>query len=224
MMTATQELPTEYVPRKLEEFYGPAKEVAKRIQKSAAMCMPRGSAASHLLVGPSGSGKSALAAFALEAFNVSQWNRHEVFGSDLSKEVVQELAFGMKLSNLYGGYRAYWFDEIDRCTKDARDRLLEIVGEKQPKETLIVATSNLSITEFDALEKTEDAKGRFSSRFQCHHVPGPTAEDIVALLVRWLPEKDAQNLARTAAMAEDGSQMPVNVRAVLRDCTTMLQQ
>ena len=74
-------LPTEYVPRALEEFFGPARTIALRIQKSAEMCIPRGAPASHLFVGPSGSGKTALARFTLEQFSVSKWNRHEVFGA-----------------------------------------------------------------------------------------------------------------------------------------------
>lgn len=217
-------LPTEYVPRTINDFYGPARIIAQRLVNSAKMTMPRKAPASHLLVGPSGSGKSALASFALDTFEIAKWNRHEIFGSDLTKEGVQEISFNMRLSNLYGGYRAWFFDEIDKCTKEARDRLLEVVGERQPKETLIIATSNLSIAEFDAMEKNQDARGRFSSRFQVSVVPGPTAADVVALLKRWLPERQAQQIAEVAELADDGrTKQPINVRALLKDVLTVMQ-
>ncbi len=219
-------LPTEYAPQIVADFIGPAQLVARRIVKAAEMCAPRCAPAAYIFVGPSGSGKSALAAFTLTQFAVSQWNLNEVFGADLTKEVVREIANSMHLTNLYCGYRGYWFDEIDKATKEARDRLLEIVGDrKQPRETVIVATSNLSIEEFDDLERTVDAKGRFSSRFQVFEVGQPTAEDAVPLVKTWLAEPDAVALCRHASIGPNGKPgHPVNVRALLKDTLSWLQR
>ena len=98
-------------------------------------------------------------------------------------------------------------------------------GEKQARETLIVATSNLSLDEFDALEKTADARGRLTSRFQAHEVCGPSHEDIIPLLSIWLPPEQAKQLAICGATGANGKpDQPINVRAILKDAMTWLQQ
>lgn len=217
-------LPTEYVPRSIDEFYGEARNVARRLMRSAEMCMVRNAPASHLFVGSSGSGKTALMQFALTAFAINPWNVHRWMGKDVTIDSAREIVFSTRLTSLYPGYRAWCIDEIDTATPDARARLLEIIGEaSQPRGTVILATSNMPIEDFDKLEKYADARGRLSSRFQVHAVPGPCAEDVVALLLKWLPEKKAKELADTAGHDEKGRRIPVNCRAVLKDCLTVLQ-
>jgi replication-associated recombination protein RarA len=218
-------LPTEYHPKEVSDFFGPARAIAQRIMNSKNMCVPRKAAAAHLFLGDSGIGKTALATFTLEQYGVSQWNLCEIFGADLTVDRVREVSAQMKLSNMFGGYRGYFFDEIDRCTNEARNRLLEIVGDqRQPKETIIVATSNLSSEEFDALEKTPGARGCLTSRFQVHSVKGPMATEIEPLLGIWLPPDDARNLALLSGTGANGKpDQPINVRGALRDAITMMQ-
>jgi DNA replication protein DnaC len=227
MITATQIelLPTEYKPRVVNDFVGPARDVARRLTNSAKMCLPKNSPASHLLVGPSGSGKTGLAQFALDLFGVQQWTITEVFGSDLTIDVARDIAADMRMTNIFGGYRGVFIDEIDKCTKEARDRLLGIVGEYQPKSTLIIATSNLSLKLFDDLEKTKDMRGRFSSRWQCHEVPCPTVDEAVPLLMRWVEGKIAHEIATLAATDENGKfTNAVNMRAALKDVASWMQR
>ena len=223
-ITTTSILPTDYCPQTIDQFFGPARVVAKRLAASAAMCRPTGSPAAHLMVGPSGTGKTALAHYALDAFEVHPWNRTIIFGADLTKEYVQEIAYSMRLTSMYPGYRAWLFDEIDKATKEARDRLLEVVGDRQqPRQSVILATSNLTVKEIDALEKSEGAKGRFTGRFQVHEVLGPNAVEITPLLTQWLPPELAAQYAAMSAVNEDQQTIPINCRALLKDVMTYLE-
>jgi len=222
----TQCLPTDYTPVEIDDFVGPARITAQRMANSAAQCLPLGAPAAHLIVGPSGSGKTALAHFALRRFAVNQWNLSEVFGSDLTKEVAQDLAASFRMTNVFGGYRAILVDEFDKSTKEARDRFLGIVGDRvQPKQSLILATSNLSLEEFDAMEKSADARGRLSSRFQVHEVRCPKPDEVLPLAKIWLAEPDANVICEHAGISPNGRKnQPINVRALLKDILTFQQR
>lgn len=218
-------IPTDYFPQKIDDFYGPARDVAKRVANSAALCKQSGAPAAHLFVGPSGSGKTSLALFAFDEFAVVKWNRSEIFGVDISVDRVREMAFDMRLSNVFGGFRGYLLDEVDRCTSDARNRLLQILGDRiQPRSTVILATSNLSLEEIDAMEKCKDARGRFSSRWQVHQVDAPTAEDCIPMARMWVPEDAASDICITSATLPDGRRGGINVRALTKDLTSYLQK
>ncbi len=224
MTITTQTLPTEYNPTEVDHFIGPAKITAGRIVKCATMCKPLNAAVALLFVGPSGSGKTTLAKFAMAQFLECKWNLSEYFGSDLSVEVVREISTSMRLTSMYPGYRGFLLDEIDRCTKDARDRLLEVVGEqRQAKGTIIVATSNLSVEEFDQQEKSRDARGRLSSRFQVHQVNSPTAAQLIPLISQWLPEEQAKTIATQLGTGPTGKQEGINVRSAMKDVLTVMQ-
>jgi len=218
-------LPTEYRPKALDEFYGPARIAARRITNSARMCLPSNAPAAHLIVGKTGVGKTAIATFAMEAFGVQPWCLTEVFGADMTLERAKEIWWDMQSTNLFGGYRGWLFDEFDKCTPGARDRCLQYVGEqRQPRNTVIIATSNMSLAEFDALEKIEGARGRLTSRFQVHELEGPNAVEAAALAARWIDAESARNIANLAATDGEGKASPVNVRSLLKDITTHLQQ
>lgn len=222
-MTTIDLLPTEYHPTSIDEFYGPARSVARKIAKSAELCLPRRAPAAHLFVGPSGSGKTALANFTLDCYKVVKWNRTEYIGKDITVDAAREISRSMRLTSIYPGFRGLFLDEIDACTKEARERLLEFIGEaKQPRNSVIVATSNMPVDEFDALEKVSDARGRFTSRFQVWHVPGPSADDMVPLVSKWLPEERARLACNTAGTDSMGKMSVINVRALMKDITSLM--
>ena len=222
----TDILPTEYIPLTVEDFFGPAREVAKSVMKHAEVCRKRNAPAAYLFLGPSGTGKTALALWTIRtAYEINSWNIHDCFGGDLTVDRVREIAVSMHLTSLYPGFRAFFFDELDKCSQEARARLLELVGDrKQPKGTIIVATSNLTADEFDRLEKSEGAKGRLTSRFSLYDVVGPTAPEAAPLLAKWLPTDQADKAAIMAATGIDGSLGRINVRAVLRDIERMITE
>ena len=217
-------LPTQYTPKTIDAFFGPARRIAQCLKKSAEMCGKTGAPASHLLVGPSGSGKSALARFCIEQFGAQPWTTTEAFGASLDMEMAESIAAEMRMSSLFEGYRAYFFDEIDNATKSARDHALKFIGEGQPKRTLVIATSNLTPEAFDALERTTDERGCFTSRFQVWQVACPKADELTPLIECWLPPDRAREVCAMAGTGPNGKPtLPINVRGILRDVTSVLQ-
>lgn len=223
-MSTHHELPTEYAPVEIADFVGPARRVAERLQNSAAMCLPRGAPASHLLIGPSGSGKSALVQFTLRAFGVPNYHLTKIFGKDASIDSMRAIAADLRTRSILPGYRGIWLEEFGESTKDARDRALEFCGDYQPRETLVIATANLTIEEFEAMEKG-DARGRLGSRFQIHVVECPQAADAVPLVKIWLSSPDAISICEHASIGPDGKKgHPINMRSLLKDTLSWMQR
>jgi replication-associated recombination protein RarA len=212
-------LPIEYSPQTPEEFVGPARNVARQIEKIAATCMPRGVSAALLFTGPSGVGKSCLAKFTMKVFEVPKWNLTMFNGIDLTVDAVRALSDSLQLTSMFPGYRGVIIDESDLWKKDGQGRFLTVADKLQElKNIIIAATCNSHLSEIEE---------RCQRRFQIFTVDGPTAAELEPLARIWCPdEAEARKLCTIAAMDENDARKTrrVNVGAFMKDLTSWTQR
>lgn len=209
------EIPTKFKPQVVGDFVGPAHRIAVHIAGMAMLALKSRDPACILLFGEPGVCKSQLARFAMDQFQVPKFNQSKMTGLDISVDYVREMCNQMQYVDM--AFRGYWMDEIDTMKRDAQVRWLTM-SDDVPPGNLIVATCNSHI---DQLEP------RFVRRFQTFEVVGPTADEIIPLLSRWLTTAEAGNLARMHAADAGGGYDPkkrLNAGAILADVKTILEK
>lgn len=211
-------LPIEYRPTTVDEFVGPARAVARQIEKAAATCLPRGVSCAFLFTGDPGVGKSALARFVMKVFEVPKWNLTTFNGIDMTVDAVRQLSDSLQLTSMFPGYRGVIIDESDLWKRDGQGRFLTVADKLQElKNIVIAATCNSHLDEIEE---------RCQRRFQIFTVKGPTATEIEPLVRQWINDPEsAQKLCAIAAQDDDNPRMvrPINVGAFMKDLTTVLQ-
>jgi hypothetical protein len=122
-------------------------------------------------------------------------------GAEVDKELINELAMQLPYRDLYGDYKAIWFEECDLMSLPAQGRALTYLDDlNESTGTVLLCTSNCQLKDFEP---------RFSSRFNVFELQPPTAQEIETLLGRWL--KTPQAIIEIARLSAG------NVRAALKD-------
>ena len=93
------------------------------------------------------------------------------------------------------------------------------ITEDVKKKTLQAKDKALEVKK-GALEKTADERGCFTSRFQVWQVDCPKAADLVPLVAKWLPEKEAINICDQAGGGK--AKLSINVRGLLHDVKSIM--
>lgn len=197
--------PIDYKPRRIQDFIGPARDVARTLSRIAKRSLPSCAPVKVLILGDPGVGKSALADYLLEQLGVNQkWSVAKLSGAQVRLEEIEEWAGRLHYRDLFSPYKFLRIEEMDRASHTARARLLTVLDDL-PNHVGIICTSNKEITEIEP---------RFPSRFQNFTVKAPAAEEIRTLLKRWpLRENDLNQLSEFCCG---------NVRRALFDAQTIL--
>jgi replication-associated recombination protein RarA len=201
-------LPSLWKPRSVEDFIGPAQEIAEELRAMVDNAVASSYAPVKILLnGNPGIGKSALAEFLLGLMNAHpKWSTHKYNGTEVKLEQVSELSQRCAYKDMYSDYRVFWIEEADKIPSAAQVRFLTLLDDL-PTGNAVLCTSNCSVDQFEE---------RFQTRFQIFEVEPPTIQQVAALLGRWLPDR---RQAFDIANATRG-----NVRAALLDATAALQK
>ncbi len=169
-------LPSLYIPTKLEDFIGPAADIARLMQRAVSDATAAGNAPLKVLFnGDPGVGKSALAKYLMTLLGCHpKWSVKKYSGTDVDIECVREIAIDLHYKDLYSAYRLIWIEEADAISAAAQTRFLTLLDDL-PNGSAVVATSNC---------KTEDFKKRFQTRFKIYEVEAPQPHEIAGLLRR----------------------------------------
>jgi replication-associated recombination protein RarA len=199
-------LPTEYKPKKLADFIGPARRCAELLDRAIALAKPTGAPIKFLINGKPGVGKSSLAEYFQQQLGVTKWSTRKLNGTEVKCEVVDEMSASMAYKDMFGGYRLIWIDEADKIPSLAQVRILSFLDDL-PRYAAVVCTSNCKLSEFEP---------RFQTRFQPLEIEGPTGEELFEFLKQFLPDTHHATLKGIATFACG------NVRAALLDCQNAL--
>lgn len=167
-------LPSDYKPSSVEDFIGPAKAHAKLLAAFIATAKPSGKPIKILALGKPGLGKSALSSFLCTLLTKERWNISRLNGKQLDIGQMEQLAFDLRLTSMYPGYRIVQIEEIDRMSRDAQVRALTVLDDL-PKQTAVIGTSNCEVGEFEE---------RFQRRFKVAELAPPKSEEIQKLLLK----------------------------------------
>jgi len=195
------QLPSEYKPRKLEDFIGPAQRTARLMMNLGNHARENNnSSIKFLLNGEPGVGKSALAEFfACHMGCVEKHSRIKYNGTKVNVEVVDDIGRQLAYRSLYGDYNYVWIDEADKIPQVAQVRLLTLLDDLGDG-CAVVCTSNCKLKDFEE---------RFQTRFRVLEVEAPQPHELQSLLARFLTnEKTITRIAQFACG---------NVRAALLD-------
>ncbi|MBI4659731.1 MAG: AAA family ATPase [Verrucomicrobia bacterium] len=154
--------PVEFKPKTIEDFCGPARQVAGLLQKMIHQRAPQGIPMRVLLKGDAGVGKSSLAQWfvnqiAPDPFAVKFFN-----GTEVTMERVSELIADLSYRPMGGGYRCVWIDEADGIPTTAHKRFLSYMDRlKNTKHSAIVTNrwNNLK-NDFRPVSNRSRSKGR----------------------------------------------------------------
>jgi len=200
-MTAS---PLSYKPAAPDDLIGQSRTIAKKLIRKADKTMNNGRHPMKILLyGVPGIGKTSIAQMLAAELTDSKWSIEETNGKLVTIETVKgwmrELAYG----SLFGDWMVKIVNELDRCSRDAQDLLLEYM-DKLPPGRAFIGTSNLDL---------EQLTERFQTRFQSIKLPAPDSDEIRGFLMqRWeVPEP----VASMIAVGCGG-----NVRAALADLET----
>lgn len=202
--------PKSFRPQSAEDFIGPAALMANIIEGTATEFKNSKEPAMFLFYGAPGCAKTQLAKHMLRCFNVGKWNLKDYAGADLDIEKVRDFANELHMTSMFPGYRGMLVDEVDMMPQKAQGRFLKVCDDV-PEDMVLVVTCNSDI---------EDLEPRFQSRFQTFEIEGPTGNDVIPLLEKWLNPQQARQLVEGAT--EGVLNKRVDVRALLNDATTML--
>ena len=159
----------------------------------------------YLFNGRPGLGKSALVAWLQQLLGCNKWNTIKLNGTQCKVETIEEIARQLACTCLFGNWRMLWIDEADAIPPVAQVRFLTLLDDL-PRGIAVACNSNC---------KHRDFEDRFQTRFQAFEIAPPTAEEIIALLRRYLPDEPEVVNAATFA---DG-----NVRQALLDAKGLVQ-
>jgi DNA polymerase III delta prime subunit len=155
-----------------------------------------------LINGRPGIGKSALSRWLIhDLLGCGKFSVLRKNGSEVDKELINDLAGQLPYRDLYGPYKAIWFEECDLMSLPAQGRMLTYLDDlNECPGTVLLCTSNCQLKDFEP---------RFSSRFNVFELQPPAMEEIQALLARFL--KHPQAILEIARLSAG------NVRAALKD-------
>lgn len=209
--------PTYFSPQTLEDFCGPARQVGQLLLQMSA----RGGTHRILLKGEPGTGKSSLAKWfarhlACQGCGPSgeDWNIMEMNGTKVGVDAVDQMHQHIQYASQ--GCRVVLIDEADAIPVIAQTRMLSFLdhvkaigARSKPgcNTVAVLATSNL---DFDKFQE------RMQTRFKPLPVLGPSQEELVAFMRRFIPP------GRFIPVEEIAKNVGGNVRAALDDLDTAL--
>lgn len=200
-------LPSKFIPHTAADFIGTgdfgAGTAAQEIESLVANSRANGHASFAILLnGRPGIGKSALSRWLIQdLLAVDRFCIHRKNGTEIDKEVVNELATKLPYRAMYGEYNAIQFEECDLMSLAAQGRMLTYLDDlNESVGTVLLCTSNCQLKDFEP---------RFSSRFNVFELQPPTSGEIATFLGKWINHP--------AACAEIARLANGNVRQALKD-------
>ncbi len=115
-------LPSIYSPQKPDDFDGPARDLARLVDKILALATPNQDPIKLFWYGKPGLGKSALADYTMARLGVNKWHTTKFNGTQLKIEAVEEVAKTLHYRELFGQYRVVRIDEVDKVPNVAQVR------------------------------------------------------------------------------------------------------
>jgi replication-associated recombination protein RarA len=209
-----------FVPRTLDDFIGRhmierqngdtwigARLIAELLAQGVQLSnLNRRSPLKYLFNGRPGLGKSALVAYLQHLLGCNKWTTIKLNGTECKVEMIHEIVPQLGGTSLFGDWRLLWIDEADAIPPVAQVRFLTLLDDL-PRGVAVACTSNCKLRDFEE---------RFQTRFQAFEIAPPTAEEIISLLRRYLPDEPEVVNAATFA---DG-----NVRQALLDAKGLVQR
>lgn len=209
-----------FIPRTLDDFIGRqmierqsgdtwigARLIAELLAQGVQLAKAnQRSPLKYLFNGRPGLGKSALVAYLQQLLGCNRWNTIKLNGTQCKVETIQEISQQLAHTSLFGEWRLLWIDEADAIPPVAQVRFLTLLDDL-PRGIAVACTSNCKLRDFEE---------RFQTRFQAFEIAPPTAEEIVTLLRRYLP--DEPEVVNAATFAEG------NVRQALLDAKGLVQR
>jgi|CZKV01.1.fsa_nt_gi replication-associated recombination protein RarA len=198
--------PLTYNPQTPADFIGEARNIAGLLVQMVADSRANKLTPLKLLFnGPPGTGKSALVAFLQTTAGIHpKWSTTKTNGTKVNMEAIQEMEDGMHYRDLYGDYKLFWIDEVDKMGPTQQCRFLSTLDD-MPGGVIVACTSNCKVKDFEP---------RFQSRFQLLEVPAVHAAQIETLLARFL---DGTTAHGAAAIKQIATFACGNVRQALLD-------
>jgi replication-associated recombination protein RarA len=198
--------PTQYKPRRPDEFIGPAKDLAMVLERIAKRSARTNEPVKVVIRGEPGIGKSALVDNLIEQLGANQWTTTKLNGTQLNVDKIDEWASRLCLREIYGKFRVLRIEEVDKVNAFVQARMLTLLDDL-PENVAVICTSNKELKDFDP---------RFQSRFQVFSLKAPGAEEIKWLLKKFgLRKDDANRIAQFACG---------NVRLALFDAQSALDE
>jgi replication-associated recombination protein RarA len=200
-------LPSQFKPKCPNDFVGPARVHALRLQRAVQDAKANGNAPMRILInGDPGVGKSALAGFFISQLACdAKWSVQKYNGTQVKIEKAEEIAQSLCYKDIFGNYRVVWIEEADTIPQVAQVRFLTL-SDDLPSGVAIICTSNCTLAEFVK---------RFQSRFKVYEVEAPQPHEISGLLRRFISHEPT--ITAIAASCNG------DVRAALNDAENFLQ-
>ena len=195
--------PDTYIPLHPADFVGPSARLAAILQRKTIEARRNPRAVKVLVVGPPGNGKTAIVNMAASLMAGHATQIESVNGRNVDVELVRRWMREAQYCGMAGGMVVKVVNELDTATPAAQDLLLTYLDEL-PAHVAFLATSNLNLS---ALAE------RFQTRLQQFRLAVPSANEIAALLERWVDPATALAIATRAKG---------NVRAALLDTQSIL--
>lgn len=212
----TQRANGSFTPRSVADFIGTdstktgigARLAAEEITRAVTLAKQCGHAPLKFLFnGAPGVGKSALVRYLQHLVGCDRFSTTKKNGTQIKIELVEELAGKLGLTSLFGDYQMLWIDEAEpgAMSNTAQIRLLSLLDDL-PNGWVFACTSNCKLSDFEP---------RFQTRFHAIEICPPSAQEIMALLGRFVD--DANAVANIATFACG------NVRQALLDAQRAVQ-
>ena len=188
-------LPSSYHPTQPTAFIGPARATALYCQQLARQVLANGKDPFRtIFCDPPGVGKSKLANYLAGLLGSSQWNTTKLCGTQATVDQVEGLARQFHLTDLFGGYRLLWLEEIDSMPPVARSRMLMLCDD-MPSGWALIGTSNLTPAKFKEMHPPTQRRYTFLE------VAPPTGDEIFAFLLQHWPGVPAASVRNIAVMS-----------------------
>lgn len=198
-----------YLPTSPDHFTGPAQRAAHIIDKLVAARFPDKLPIKLALIGPPGTGKTALCKYLAHRLNLNPLDRHHYAGADVDLDRARSLAEAAQYAPV-GPYRLIHIDEADTMTPAALKRMLVVLDEV-PNRNAYVLTANSDLSQIEE---------RFQTRFKPIKITGPTTAEITEFLLPYLG--DNPPLHHIRALKSIAEKSSGNVRSAIDDLDTYL--